>query len=142
MGYRSDVRIMTTKDGYKELRKYINEYLKDNNISKDKCFNILNSPDIKLQNNKEICIGWNDIKWYWYPDIDAIDYGLDKLKENNYSYRFSRIGESLDDIEERYFTSEKNKKEEDLDFPSVERYFDDNYLKEIMDKNKNKEEVR
>lgn len=142
MGYRSDVRIITTKDGYKELRKYINEYLKVNNISEERYFNIINSPDIKIQNNKEICIGWNDIKWYWYPDIDAINYSLNKLEENKYSYRFSRMGESLNDIEERCFTSEKNKKEAELDFPAIERYFDDEYLREKIEVDKEKEEVR
>lgn len=28
MGYRSDVRIMTTKKGFKELNKYVKDYLK------------------------------------------------------------------------------------------------------------------
>ena len=33
MGYRSDVRIMTTKKGFNELRKFTDKYLKDKNFT-------------------------------------------------------------------------------------------------------------
>ena len=31
MGYRSDVRIMTSKKGFDELRKFTDQYLKEKN---------------------------------------------------------------------------------------------------------------
>ena len=31
MGYRSDVRIITSKKGFKELRKFTDNYLKEKN---------------------------------------------------------------------------------------------------------------
>ena len=31
MGYRSDVRIVTSKKGFKELTKFVNDYMKDKN---------------------------------------------------------------------------------------------------------------
>ena len=32
MGYRSDVRIIVSKEGYKELNDYVNKYLKNKNF--------------------------------------------------------------------------------------------------------------
>ena len=56
MGYRSDVRIIVSKNGYKELRKYIDEHIrkyKINNIKEGSVadvnnydFNLLNSLDV------------------------------------------------------------------------------------------------
>ena len=33
MGYRSDVRILTTKKGFKELKKFTDNYLKEKNYT-------------------------------------------------------------------------------------------------------------
>ena len=110
MGYRSDVRIITTKRGYDELRKFTDKYAK--------------------------YIGWNSIKWYEYggsdyEDVNAIMEGLQHLKEQDLSYRYARIGESYDDYDEHYYESE-NEEEQDLEYPSMERYFDDEYVIDNM----------
>ena len=34
MSYRSDVRIVTSRKGFKELNKYVKKYLKEKNIFK------------------------------------------------------------------------------------------------------------
>ena len=57
--------------------------------------------------------------------------GLQHLKEKDFSYRYARIGESYDDYDEHYYESEKEE-EQDLEYPSMERYFDDDYVIDNM----------
>ena len=59
--------------------------------------------------------------------------GLDHLKENEYSYRYARIGENYDDYDEHYYESEKEE-EQDLEFPTVIREFDDDYVSTNIEK--------
>ena len=128
MGYRSDVRIVTSKKGYKVLDNYVKKYLRDHN--KDRTWNLLKSPKIKKETPYTTYIGWDCLKWYEYSDyvdVDAIMTGLDYLKENGYSYRYSRIGENYDDYDEKYYESE-NEEEQDLIYPSIIREFDDDYI--------------
>jgi len=132
MGYRSDVRIMTTQKGFKELKKYTDKYLKDKNY---KYGNILDECKIIYEDKYAKYIGFDGIKWYGgenYEDIDAIEEGLGHLRDEDLSYRFARIGESYDDYEEYSHESESLEEEQDLEFPSMIRYFDDEYVVENM----------
>jgi len=139
MGYRSNIRIITSKDGYERLK----EFVKDNN----KDFNLLEECDIKQKGKMQCYFGWNYVKWYEdvYPEVIAIMDGLNNLEENEYSYRYMRIGESYDDIEERFYDGEKDK-DLYLEFPSMIREFDDNYIEYLIkeqqnEKEENKEEI-
>lgn len=49
------------------------------------------------------------------------------------SFRFARIGENYDDYEEDSHESEKED-EQDLEFPSMIREFDDSYVIEEMER--------
>ena len=129
MGYRSDVRIITSKDGFKELKKYVNDYLSKADKKDD---NLINDCDYMFETSKTSCIGWNDIKWYdGYAEVDSIMDGLNYLQEKDYSYRYARIGENMDDIEEVAYDSKSN--ERFLQYPQIIRKFDDsiteNYIK-------------
>ena len=133
MGYRSDVRIVTTKKGFEELKKYTNKYLKDKDF---KYGNLLDELKIKEETEYAVYFGWDNIKWYEYSDyenVDAIMSGLDYLEDNDYSYRYARLGENYDDYEEKYYESE-NEEEQDLEYPSMVRYFDDEYVVNNMRK--------
>ena len=141
MGYRSDVRIVTSKRGYNELKKSIQEYYKENDIPRDYQFDLLNNTNVMEINKYQVYLGWNNIKWYGYPDVDAIEDGLSKLKDKDLSYRFARLGENYDDYEEHSHES-LNEKEQDLDYPSMERYFDDDSIIDRMKEIKKREESR
>src|SRR5574344_642861 len=98
MGYRSDVRLITTKKGYDKLSKFVKKEV--NNVLSD---NLLENCDFKSVHHNEVFMGWNSIKWYEYCDfkeVDSLINGLKYLNENNYSYHFSRMGENYDDYEE------------------------------------------
>ena len=100
--------------------------------------NLLNNFDIRAVNSDSVYLGWNDIKWYDYEDVNAIVYGLKYLEENDYSYRFARLGEDYDDYEEKYYDSD-SEKENHLEFPSVLREFEDEYIMDLMKVNDNLE---
>ncbi len=131
MGYRSDVRIITSKKGFNELNKYVKEYLKNLNHED---YNLLDDLKFKAENDYSVYFGWNWVKWYQgYESVDAIESGLQHLKDKDMSFRFARIGESYDDYEEDSYESE-NEEEQDLDYPSMLREFDDSYVIAEMDK--------
>lgn len=130
MGYRSDVRILTSKKGFAELNKYVNNYLKDKNE-----YNLMENIQYKKENDFCCYFGWNWVKWYEhdYDSVTAIMNGLEHLKENEYSYRYARIGENYDDYDEHYYESEKEE-EQDLEFPNIIREFDDDYVSANIEK--------
>ena len=144
MGYRSDIRIITSKDGFERLKEFIKEYLKDNKED----YNLLEECDIKEEGKEQCYFGWNYVKWYEhdYPEVIAIMEGLNHLEENEYSYRYMRIGESYDDIEEQSYDGEKDENIY-LEYPNMLREFDDNYIIESIKENqieneeKNKEDI-
>lgn len=131
MGYRSDVRIITSKKGFNELNKYVKDYL--SKLDHDE-YNLLDNLKFKAENDYSVYFGWNWVKWYSsYESVDAIESGLQHLKDKDMSFRFARIGESYDDYEEDSYESE-NEEEQDLDYPSMLREFDDSYIIEEMDR--------
>ena len=125
MGYRSDVRIITSKKGFEKLKEFVGKYIEEN---KDEDIqNLLESFDINKSDGKQCYFGWNYVKWYEndLKDVDSIMNGLDYLEENGYSYRYTRIGEEHDDIEERSYDSEKEQIY--LEYPMILRCFEDDY---------------
>lgn len=93
MGYRSEIRIITSKKGYEKLNEFVEQYLKDTEED-----NLLKECDIKNIGKEQCYFGWNDIKWREndFKDVDAIMEGLNHLGENEYSYRYMRIGEKFE----------------------------------------------
>lgn len=108
MGYRSDVRIRTTKEGLEIMEKSIKKYIKEN-VKEEKLkgydYNLLNSAE-KTETTESITLDWESVKWYedidGYEDVDAIMYSLDMLEEEDIDYQYIRIGEEIDDIDERW----------------------------------------
>jgi len=126
MGYRSDVRIITTKKGYEELKKYADEYKKkfdkNNDNLLDECILFNETKSLKY-------FGWDNIKWYEddYVEVDAIMKGLNHLRDNDYSYRYSRFGEEYDDFEECENNSYKKEKI-GLPYICLKREYDDEFV--------------
>lgn len=140
MSYRSDVRIITSKKGFNELKKFTDNYLKDKNW---KYGNLLDECMMIYENDNSKYFGWDSIKWYDfsddYEDVIAIMKGLKHLEKQELSYRYANMGEELDDYEESYYESEKEE-EQDLEYPCLLRQFDDNWIIErMMDNCKSKD---
>lgn len=128
MGYRSDIRITTSKEGFKVLSEFAKDYLG----KKNKEYDLLNDLELMVEGKEQCYFGWNYVKWYdGYNEVDAIMKGLDYLQDNDYSYRYMRIGESYDDCEEQSYDGEKDENI-DLEYPNMIRGFDDDYIKELI----------
>lgn len=109
MGYRSDIRIRTTKEGLEIMKKFIEKYIKENINNEENLkgydYNLLNSAEI-TEAEDSVTLDWYNLKWYegikGYEDVDAIMKSLDELSNKNIDYQYVRIGEEDDDIEEKW----------------------------------------
>lgn len=95
MGYYSDVRVVVSKDGYKELKNFVSK-----ESGNKHCMNILESLKIFEEKDDEVYLGWDSIKWYKeFGEIDIFLKGLNHLEKSGFSYAWLRQGEMIDDVE-------------------------------------------
>lgn len=115
MGYRSDVRIVMKKKDYPKFNKYVEDYIAE----KQAKFNLMKHIDVKEEGTQTIYIGWDYLKWYKeYPEVQAVHNALNKFRNEGLSFTFARMGDNYDDYEEDYNNN-------DLSFPQLTRFFDD-----------------
>lgn len=101
MGYRSDVYILCEEKAHEMFLDLFAEM---------KALNQPNNPTVERYANGLWLMKWDGWKWYthYYPEVDAITELMDKLDDidededgKGYAYKFIRLGEDKDDIEER-----------------------------------------
>ena len=93
MGYRSEVALKTTTEGWIILQQMnkepVNDYEKP-----------LYGATIERNKAGFYKISFTDVKWYdGYEQVENFNKALDKMKAQNVPYSFIRIGEDVDDIE-------------------------------------------
>lgn len=121
MGYRSDVRVITTVKGYEEIRGKIDDS-KYGYLLNKAVFSVIKKTE------KQVYFGWTYIKWYSsYADVKFVEELLEQLKE---PYRFGRLGEEGGDFE-----TWSNDKAEEVGLPEIYEMheIDDNYVMEEME---------
>lgn len=133
---KSDVRIVTSINGLEILKEYINNYIKEHPNNRE-LTNILDNPDLKYESNRQCYLGWNNYNWNEYSNanVELVMNGLFELADNNYSYRFYRLGEEKDEYEEYSYNSTLEG-EEDLEYPNITRQFDDRYVCDVLHREK------
>jgi hypothetical protein len=103
MGYCSDIRIATTKEGYNKLNELVEAITVKQALAEGYAYNLLESIDEKKYNPKAnyVIFGWDCIKWYEDDDpyVNAVITALKKVSEE-YPVWFIRVGEEPGDIEE------------------------------------------
>lgn len=102
MGYRSEVKIATTRAGYDALL----EIMDLKNKSADVEYPLIGSgidPGYFEEEGGCVVFGWDSIKWYdgLYRSVDDVILALDEISAKEHPFEFCRIGESWDDIEFR-----------------------------------------
>ncbi len=102
MGYRSDVRIATTKKGYEFLCERINEYVKAH-PAVVKLLGTSVEPDFYEEFGDDVVFGWDCVKWDpSYSYVAPIEEAIGKLeREAGIPYEFCRVGELDADVEKR-----------------------------------------
>ncbi len=101
MGYRSEVRIATTREGYDlmcDRVDFISEGLDGYPLMSSE-----RQPDFFDEEDGCVVFGWDDIKWYvgLLCDVSNVVEALGELDEQEIPYEFCRIGEGWDDVEFR-----------------------------------------
>ena len=60
MGYRSDIRIVTTKDGFEKLKEFVKKYLEEKKLD-IKEYNLLEELDTKADGKEQY--EWYKLSW-------------------------------------------------------------------------------
>lgn len=96
MGYYSDVKCVTTREGWRKLSEAVQKVAKDN----DELLTEQGDP-VEVVNGKYILAEWEYVKWYddQFKDIEAFMQALRNLENDDIPYRFMRIGENYHDVE-------------------------------------------
>lgn len=94
MGYRSDVYLKTTTEGYLIMKRF-----NDSLIVEDKSERPLTYATISYTPTGFYRIEYNDVKWYdSYPEVQNFNKALDLLRKEDIPYAYIEIGEDPDDI--------------------------------------------
>lgn len=115
MGYRSEVYLKTTTEGWLIFKRFNDsiENPKEKYLTKD-----LGEVNRSTSGNYKIYYG--DVKWYdSYPEVINFKKALKLLEDSDIPYSYIRIGEENDDIEHKiYYTEDTD------DMPDEIAYFE------------------
>ena len=94
MGYRSQVYLKTTTEGYLVLKR-LNDSI-ENSLEKP-----LGGATVQKTASGFYKITFDDVKWYegTFKEVDNFMKGLELLKKQDIPYSFIRLGEDTKDIE-------------------------------------------
>lgn len=126
-----DVRLITKKEAIKLFENINNVILR----------NIISSADIKQEYGDIVYLGWNSLN---SNSVTLLEASMIDLEDQELSYRLTIIGNTLEEIEELYYTAIEDDKK-NIPYPSVIRTFDEkdmeeqlkgynNYINKIADK--------
>ena len=95
MGYRSQVYLKTTTEGWVVMKKY--------NDSLEKGYDQpLYGAEVNKTESGFYKISFHDVKWYdSYKSVQYFNHVLDMYEEQDIPYSFVRLGEDNGDIEHR-----------------------------------------
>lgn len=97
MGYRSKLRIVTTKEGYDLMRDFVDAHTEEGRY---RLLGREHEPENFEEHRGCVVFGWNEISWFEeYEDVKNVIDALDALGCDDVPYRMVRVGEDWDDIE-------------------------------------------
>lgn len=115
MGYRSEVKLITTKEGWSRIKKAVED------ATPEGAWLVDDTNIVPVCDGKYVLGEWSDIKWYDWGDniIGTFMKELGKLDEVDIPYEFMRVGEDYEDIEYLTYTSDDHY-EKYKDMPNLE----------------------
>ena len=94
MGYYSDVRFNTTKEGYERFKNMLNEG------AKSWMFGSCDTPEVFDECDGEVIFGWDNIKWYGeFPEVRSVMQVYHALRDDSVPFEYVRIGEEFGDFD-------------------------------------------
>lgn len=96
MGYRSQVYLKTTTEGFLVIKRY-------NDSIENKEHRPLYGADVNKTESGFYKISFDDVKWYEgsFPEVDNFMHALDLLEEQEIPFSYIRLGEETNDIDHR-----------------------------------------
>lgn len=99
MGYRSEVKIATTREGYERICRRVDELSAESDA-----YPLIGTeinPDFFDEAGGCVAFGWDHIKWYEgdLEDVSNVSKALAEIEDDGLPVEFCRIGESWDDIQ-------------------------------------------
>lgn len=113
-----DVRLITKKEAIKLLENIDNVILR----------NIISSTDIKQEYGDIVYLGWSSLN---SNSVTLLEASMIDLEDQELSYRLTIIGNTLEEIEELYYTAIEDDKK-NIPYPSVIRTFDEKDMEEQL----------
>lgn len=106
MGYRSDVRIATTREAYEDIRDIV-DTASESVFSPDQLIGRNIAPAYFDEEDDTVVFGWDSICWNegLFADVSNVMLAIEEVVANGYPLEFCRVGEEARDIE---FRSENN----------------------------------
>ena len=95
MGYRSQVYLKTTTEGWLLLKRF-------NDAIENREHRPLYGADVNKTESGFYKISFDDVKWYdSFPEVQNFMEAMDVLEDNDIPYSYIRIGEDTSDIEHK-----------------------------------------
>ena len=93
MGYRSNIYLKTTTEGWIVMKKF-------NDSIENRAHQPLDGAEVNKTESGFYKITFDDVKWYdSYEQVKNFNKVLDMYEEQEIPYSFIRLGEDVDDIE-------------------------------------------
>lgn len=129
--YNSDIRLITKNQGLDIIKELCEKEDKE-------LLDILKSKETVRQNVSDLVyIGWDRIAGYY---ADFIEKALISLDEQDITYKVAIKGENYEDISIYEHISEKDKNRH-IPMPYIDRVFNENEMKEELQKIKEQEKL-
>ena len=130
MGYRSQIALKTTTEGWILMKKF-------NDKTKEESDKPLYAMTVEKTPEGFYRISCDDIKWYdGYTNVDNFNECLDKMVEQDIPFVFIEIGEDIDDIVVRNNWTDDMPDNIETFEPHTEIYDEDNEYETIMEDGK------
>jgi len=127
MGYRSDVYLKTTTEGWLMIKRF-------NDSIEVKEHRPLYGADVNKTESGFYRIEFHDVKWYdSFPEVQHFAEAMDLLSDNDIPYSYIRIGEETNDIDHRCNWTDDIPDEINSFEPIVDINDDDHYSYESVD---------
>lgn len=105
MGYRSDVKLITTKEGWERLQEVERVSLPPDSAP------YTDDENMCLLMNQYVLLELESVKWNdtFDSQVQAIMATLDSFDQQGIPYQFMRLGEDWEDVEYRFYHSSQSK---------------------------------
>lgn len=99
MGYRSDVRIATTREGYDQICRRVDELSEGHDTYP--LIGTKRPSEFFEEQDGSVVFGWDWVKWYdgMLADVTNVMTALSEIDRAGKPCEFCRVGEEYDDIE-------------------------------------------